>query len=84
LFSLSQPMTQAKVPEFKVLLIGDAATGKTSFVRRHLSGAFERKYLVTIGAEVSPLLFHTTRGPIMLNVWDTAGQEKFGGLRDVY
>jgi len=30
------------------------------------------------------LLFHTNRGPIRFNVWDTAGQEKFGGLRDGY
>lgn len=38
----------------------------------------------TIGVEVHPLVFHTTRGPIRFNVWDTAGQEKFGGLRDGY
>jgi GTP-binding nuclear protein Ran len=25
-----------------------------------------------------------SRGPIQFNVWDTAGQEKFGGLRDGY
>lgn len=31
-----------------------------------------------------PLIFHTNRGPIKYNVWDTAGQEKFGGLRDGY
>ena len=29
-------------------------------------------------------MFHTTRGAIRFNVWDTAGQEKFGGLRDGY
>ncbi|KAK2091700.1 hypothetical protein P7K49_030984, partial [Saguinus oedipus] len=29
-------------------------------------------------------VFHTNRGPIKFNVWDTAGQEKFGGLRDGY
>lgn len=28
--------------------------------------------------------FHTNRGSITYNVWDTAGQEKFGGLRDGY
>lgn len=29
---------------------------------------------------------HTTQnlGPIQFDVWDTAGQEKFGGLRDGY
>ncbi|CAG2108010.1 unnamed protein product, partial [Medioppia subpectinata] len=34
--------------------------------------------------EVHPLVFYTNRGPIRFNVWDTAGQEKFGGLRDGY
>ena len=26
-------------------------------------------------------MLHTNRGPIKFNVWDTAGQEKFGELR---
>ena len=38
----------------------------------------------TLGVEVHPLRFHTNRGEIIFNVWDTAGQEKFGGLRDGY
>jgi GTP-binding nuclear protein Ran len=37
-----------------------------------------------MGVEVSSLTFHTSRGPIVANCWDTAGQEKFGGLRDGY
>lgn len=40
--------------------------------------------IATLGVEVHPLVFHTNRGPIKFNVWDTAGQEKFGGLRDGY
>ena len=40
--------------------------------------------LATLGVEVYPLKFHTSCGPIQFNVWDTAGQEKFGGLRDGY
>lgn len=40
--------------------------------------------LATLGVEVHPLVFHTNRGIIRFNVWDTAGQEKFGGLRDGY
>jgi len=53
-------------------------------VKRHLTGEFEKKYVATLGVEVHPLLFHTNRGPIKFNCWDTAGQEKFGGLRDGY
>ena len=31
-----------------------------------------------------PLPFYTNHGPVVFDVWDTAGQEKFGGLRDGY
>lgn len=40
--------------------------------------------LATLGVEVHPLYFNTNRGNVKFNVWDTAGQEKFGGLRDGY
>ena len=40
--------------------------------------------LATLGVEVRALIFHTNRGAVRFNVWDTAGQEKFGGLRDGY
>ena len=69
---------------FKCVLIGDGGVGKTTFVKRHITGEFEKKYVATIGVEVHPLTFTTNRGPVTFNVWDTAGQEKFGGLRDGY
>uniref|UniRef100_A0A8C3WXA8 GTP-binding nuclear protein Ran n=1 Tax=Catagonus wagneri TaxID=51154 RepID=A0A8C3WXA8_9CETA len=68
---------------FKLVLVGDGGTRKTTLVKHHLTGKFEKKYVATLG-EVHPLVFHTSRGPIKLNVWDTAGQEKFGRLRDGY
>jgi len=72
------------MPTFKCLLVGDGGTGKTTFVKRHKTGEFEKKYVPTLGVEVHPLVFYTNRGPICFNVWDTAGQEKFAGLRDGY
>eukprot|EP00922_Rhytidocystis_sp_ex-Travisia-forbesii_P035890 GHVS01053269.1.p1 GENE.GHVS01053269.1~~GHVS01053269.1.p1 ORF type:complete len:219 (+),score=33.48 GHVS01053269.1:277-933(+) len=74
----------AAAPDFKLVLVGDGGVGKTTLVKRHLTGEFEKKYIPTLGVEVHPLRFDTNYGPLVFNVWDTAGQEKFGGLRDGY
>ena len=66
------------------MLVGDGGTGKTTFVKRHVTGEFEKKYIATVGVEVRGLAFHTNFGELVFDCWDTAGQEKFGGLRDGY
>ncbi len=34
---------------------------QTTFVKRHLTGEFEKKYMATLGVEVHPLGFTTVR-----------------------
>jgi GTP-binding nuclear protein Ran len=84
LFISLSKFVQAMVPTFKLVLVGDGGVGKTTFVKRHKTGEFEKKYVATVGAEVHPMDFTTNRGKILFNVWDTAGQEKYAGLRDGY
>jgi len=72
------------VQTYKVVIIGDGGTGKTTYVKRHMTGEFTRQYIPTLGAEVRSLKFFTNFGLIQIDAWDTAGQEKFGCLRDGY
>ena len=69
---------------FKVVLIGSGGSGKTTLLNRLLTGEFNKQHLPTLGVEVHPLPFQTNYGPITLNIWDTAGMEQYGGLRDGY
>ncbi len=36
---------QSIVAEFKLVLVGDGGVGKTTFVKRHVSGEFEKMYI---------------------------------------
>jgi putative ribosome biogenesis GTPase RsgA len=44
--TLRSPLPE-NVPAFKVILVGDGGVGKSTFVKRHASGEFEKKYLGT-------------------------------------
>ena len=55
-------------PVFKVCLFGDYS-GKSTYLKSLLIGDFEKKYIATLGVEVHPLTFYTTRGSITFNVW---------------
>jgi len=71
-------------PTFKVVFLGDAATGKTTFLRRHHTGEFIKDYVATMGVQVTNLQFWTSQGPVIFNCWDCAGREDFAGIRDGY
>jgi len=69
---------------FKVILVGEGGVGKSVYLRRLLTSEFRKKYIATLGVEVHPIKLNTNYGEISLKIWDCAGQEKFGGLRDGY
>eukprot|EP00923_Selenidium_pygospionis_P041807 GHVN01072616.1.p1 GENE.GHVN01072616.1~~GHVN01072616.1.p1 ORF type:complete len:217 (-),score=6.37 GHVN01072616.1:119-769(-) len=69
---------------FKIVIIGDGGVGKTTFVTRHKSGEYIKRYDPTVGANVHSLPFYTNYGEIVFTCWDTAGQERNSGLRDGY
>jgi GTP-binding nuclear protein Ran len=66
-------MESKQTNEFKVVLIGDRGTGKSAFVRRHLTGEFEKEYKPTKDCETFRLNFFTNFGVVVFEVFDTAG-----------
>lgn len=58
---------------YKVVFDGASGVGKTCFLRRHRTGEFEKVHIPTPGVEITPLVFHTTRGLITFKIWDLGG-----------
>lgn len=64
----------------KVVLIGDAASGKTEFVRRTIGADPRNAYVPTVGVEVRSVMHRGAR----YEFWDVAGNERLGGFREGY
>ncbi len=57
----------------KILLLGDFSVGKTSLVRRYVDGAFDDKYLTTIGVKISKKMFNIEGIESEMLIWDVEG-----------
>lgn len=71
-------------PAFKVVTIGDSGVGKTSIINRAVYGTFTEDIGTTIGATFEPFHVDIQGEDISLNLWDTAGQEKYQSLIPLY
>jgi len=70
---------------FKVITLGDSFVGKTSIIKRFITGKFKPKFINTIGYSVSSKNIILKNGTeICLNLIDTAGQEKYQALAKTY
>jgi small GTP-binding protein len=67
----------------KVVLVGDTKVGKTCLLNRLTTGSF-RDTAATIGAAFQTHTLQTTTGSRTLQIWDTAGQEKYRSLAPMY
>lgn len=72
---------QLKMQPVKCVLIGSGGCGKTTLLQRLQGGEFDKRYIATLGVEVHPVRVAEAK---VINVWDCAGQERFGGLRAGY
>ncbi|KAJ7309902.1 hypothetical protein JRQ81_007985 [Phrynocephalus forsythii] len=68
----------------KVVMVGDLCVGKTSLINRFCKDVFDRDYKATIGVDFEIEHFEIAGVPFSLQIWDTAGQEKFKCIASAY
>ncbi|XP_069495617.1 ras-related protein Rab-38 [Ambystoma mexicanum] len=70
---------------YKILVIGDLGVGKTSIIKRYVHQNFSPHYRATIGVDFAlKVLNWNPETVIRLQLWDIAGQERFGNMTRVY
>lgn len=72
------------VQKYKVVFLGDQASGKTSLVRRYRYDTFEDSVSATIGMDFQSKNVQIGGKTLRLQLWDTAGQERFRSLIPSY
>ena len=77
------------VKHVKIVVVGDSGVGKSSLIQRLKNRGCPSNHNATYGVDVSTLKYNVnyTNGTTELaivNVWDCAGDNRYGGLRDQY
>lgn len=69
---------------FKILLLGDASVGKTSFTKRYCYNIFNPSERLTIGVDFHVKTIELNDRRIKLQLWDVGGEERFRFLLPTY
>ncbi|EGD81873.1 RAB5C protein [Salpingoeca rosetta] len=71
--------------QFKLVLLGETAVGKSSLVLRFVKGQFQEYQESTIGAAFLTQTVCLDDGTkVKFEIWDTAGQERYHSLAPMY
>jgi len=68
----------------KVVLLGNSAVGKTSIFNRLTMNRYFEDGVTTTSAYFKSIQCDVDQKPVTINLWDTAGQEKFMSLTEMY
>ena len=70
--------------KFKVVLIGDANVGKTSLLNKLISNYCNNEHNPTVGTNCGIWTFPKKDDSISLQIWDTAGEERYRALGSIF
>jgi small GTP-binding protein len=68
----------------KLLVIGNSGVGKTNMLLKFCENNFMTSHLTTIGIDFKTKIITIGKEKIRLQIWDTAGQEKFKTITQTY
>ncbi|KAH3756597.1 rab2 protein [Pelomyxa schiedti] len=69
---------------FKYIVVGDTAVGKSCLLLQFTDKRFQPVHELTIGVEFGSRTINVSDTQIKLQIWDTAGQEKFRSITRSY
>ena len=70
---------------YKVVLLGESGVGKTCIIEQFISGKYDDNTIATLTAQFYRKTFEFPGDKnITLDIWDTAGQEKFRALTRIF
>eukprot|EP01102_Stenamoeba_stenopodia_P015924 TRINITY_DN5501_c0_g2_i1.p1 TRINITY_DN5501_c0_g2~~TRINITY_DN5501_c0_g2_i1.p1 ORF type:complete len:208 (-),score=47.17 TRINITY_DN5501_c0_g2_i1:318-941(-) len=80
--AVSQPLPYKYL--FKYIIVGDTAVGKSCLLLQFTDKRFQPVHDLTIGVEFGSRVITVDNHQIKLQIWDTAGQEKFRSITRSY
>lgn len=84
--SQNQQTPNPRFAQFKLVLLGESAVGKSSIVHRFVKNTFDDMRESTIGAAflTQSITIPETETTVKFEIWDTAGQERYKSLAPMY
>ena len=69
---------------YKIVIIGDSGVGKSNILSRYVRDEFSIDTKATVGVEFGSKILTLNNQQIKIQIWDTAGQEKYKSVSSIY
>ena len=72
------------VETISIIMIGDTSVGKSTLMKKFITGTFSDSLNPTLGVELYKKELNIHDRPYLYRIWDTCGQERFRSLSKSY